>query len=268
MGWRSGMKLAVQENLLPGRDAVEKFHNAEAYGFDGVEVWGHNLAQRLQELREALATSSIKVSTVCSGYGGDLLGPDWKARSTAINDIKERLRLCAELGALGVIVVPTFGAPKIQDLYPWLPDVREVEKRILVEECRILGEYADDVGAYVLLEPLNRYETHFINRIEQAVEVCEEAGREHVRVMADFFHMNIEEASMAGSLEKFGDYIYHVHLADSNRLLPGYGHTDFKPCFEALERRGYKNYLALECGVPGDPHVELPKCVKFVRSLF
>jgi sugar phosphate isomerase/epimerase len=262
------VKLAVQENLVPGKVFGEKVRGAEEFGFEGIEVWGSDLPQRFREVKESLSSSQIKLSTVCSGYSGDLLGPDRKSRELAIEGIKERLKLCAELGGVGVITVPTFSGPKISDLYPLYLDIREVEIKILVEECKILGAYADDVGAYVLLEPLNRYETHLINRLQQAVEVCKAVGREHVKIMADFFHMNIEEPNIAQSIEDAGEYIMHIHLADSNRFLPGYGHTDFKSGFGALKRVGFRNYMALECRVPGDPNVELPKCVKYLRSLF
>jgi sugar phosphate isomerase/epimerase len=261
------MKLSIQENLVPGKTFDEKVQKTETYGFEGLEVWGNDLPQRFKEVKEALGASKIKLSTVCSGYSGDLLGPDRKTREIAIEGIKERLKLCADLGGVGVITVPTFGGPKISDLYPWRCDIKEIEKQILIEECRILGKYADDVGAYILLEPLNRYETHFVNRLEQAVEICRSAGREHIKVMADFFHMNIEEANIVKSIESADGYIFHVHLADSNRLLPGCGHTDFKSGFEALKKIGYKNFMALECGIPGDPDVELPKCVNYLKSL-
>ncbi|RLI23904.1 sugar phosphate isomerase/epimerase [Candidatus Bathyarchaeota archaeon] len=261
------MRLAIQENLVPGKTLREKVLKIESYGFEGLEVWGNNLPQRFKEVKDALSTSKIKLSTVCGGYSGDLLGPDRRTREIAIEGIKERLKICAELGGVGVITVPTFGGPKMPDLYPWHPDVGEVEKQVLIEECKILGKYADDVGAYVLLEPLNRYETHFINRLEQAIEICKAAGREHVKIMADFFHMNIEEASIPKSIEDADGYIFHVHLADSNRLLPGYGHTDFKSGFAALKKIGYRNFMTLECGIPGDPDVELPKCVSYLKSL-
>lgn len=260
------MKLAVQENLLPGGDFQEKIINAERFGFEGVEVWGGELAARVDEIKSSIGTSKIKISTVCSGYPGDLLGADRKARETAIQGIKDRLRICADLGGVGVITVPTFGKPKIPDLYPWRPDVRDIERQILIEECRILGDYAEDVGCYVILEPINRYETHFMNTVSQAVELCKTIGKENVKMMADFFHMNIEEADIPSSIEAASDLLVHVHLADSNRVLPGYGHTDFKRPFEALKRIGYRNFMALECRIPGDPEVELPKCVGYLKQ--
>ncbi|MCW4026850.1 MAG: sugar phosphate isomerase/epimerase [Candidatus Bathyarchaeota archaeon] len=261
------MKLAVQENMVPGKSFSDKLENAEIYGYEGVEVWGTDLPDRLSMVKSALSTSKIGISTVCSGYRGDLLGADRETRETAIEGLKDRLKASADLGAVGVITVPTFGKPKISDLYPWRADVQEIEKEILIEECKILGRYADDVGAYVILEPLNRYETHFIRRLEQAAEVCKAVSKEHVKIMADFFHMNIEESDIPSSIEKAKDYIVHVHLADSNRMLPGHGHTDFKSGFAALKNTGYGNFMALECGIPGDPEVELPKCVNCLRQL-
>jgi len=261
------LKLAVQENLVPGDTFSEKLQNAEKHGFEGVEVWGSDILEREKDVKASLSTSKVELSTVCAGYPGDLLGADRKAREIAIEGIKERLKVCAELGAVGIVTVPTFGEPKISDLYPWRTDAHEVEKQILIEECKILGKYADDVGAHVILEPLNRYETHFMRRLQQAVEVCEAVRREHVKIMADFFHMSIEEADIPSSLEKASDFIVHVHLADSNRLLPGYGHTDFKSGFAVLKRKGYKYFMALECGIPGDPKIDLPKCAKYLKQL-
>jgi len=261
------MKLAVQENLVDGSSPQEKVERLEKYGYDGMEVWGRDVAQRMGELKAALSTSRVKVSTICAGYEGDLLGADRATREKAMQGVRERLRTAAELGAVGLITVPTFGVPKIPDLAPWMPDVQEVEQRILVEECRLLGRYAEDVGAYLILEPLNRYETHFMRRLEQAVAVCKEVGLEHVKVMADFFHMNIEEPSIASSLDAALDYVVHIHLADSNRVLPGYGHTDFAVPFRVLKGRGYKHFMALECHVPGPPGVELPKCARHLRGL-
>jgi sugar phosphate isomerase/epimerase len=118
----------------------------------------------------------------------------------------------------------------------------------------------------VLLEPINRYETHFINRLEQAVEICREARREHVKIMADFFHMSIEEPDISSSLEAASKHIAHIHLADSNRLLPGCGHTNFKKPFLILKKAGYRNFMALECGVPGDPHESLAKSVAYLKN--
>ena len=260
------MKLAVQENLVPGETFAEKLRNMENYGFEGVEISYRSMPQKMEEAKQTLPSSKIRFSTVCGTPSG-LLGPDRKTREQTMQGVKDLLKMCAELDGVGVIRAPIFGGPQITDLYPWEPDVKELEKKILIEEFKILGRYADDLGVYLILEPLNRYETHLINRLEQAVEVCKAVGLEHVKMMADFFHMNIEEPDIAASLEKASDYIVHIHLADSNRLLPGYGHTDFKKPFQVLKNIGYNGFMAMECRVPGNPEESLPRSVNYLKGL-
>ena len=261
------MKIAVQENLIPKVSFKDKLIMAEELGFDGVEIWGRNIEERVPELKEALSVSKIPISTICAGYRGSLLGLEFEERRLAIDDIKSRLSIAAELGAVGVIVVPIFGKPKLPNLQPLYSNVEELERELLIEELKELGKHADDVGAYILLEPLNRYETHFIRTLKQAIKICEEVAIDHVEIMADFFHMNIEEADIPTSLKEASKYLRHIHLADSNRWLPGFGHTDFKSAFNVLKEIGYKYYMALECYVPEPKEESLKKSLKYLKSL-
>lgn len=88
--------------------------------------------------------------------------------------------------------------------------------------------HAEKAGLLALLEPLNRYETHFINRLEQAVEISRIVGNPAVTMMADSLHMNIEEADIASSIREAGKFVAHIHLADSNPVRPDRGHVDFR----------------------------------------
>lgn len=180
-------------------------------------------------------------------------------------DIKELLQIAADLGAIGLIVVPIFGPPRLPDLSPYASPV-ELEHQLALKLLDEMGEAAVKAGAILLVEPLNRYETHFINRLEQAVDICETVGNPNVKIMADFFHMSIEERDIPASIRAAGDWIYHVHLADSTRLLPGHGHTDFKSGFAALMDLGYDKYMAMECGIPGPAEIELPKSAQYLKS--
>jgi sugar phosphate isomerase/epimerase len=119
----------------------------------------------------------------------------------------------------------------------------------------------------IFLEPLNRYEQHLVNRLEQGVEFAERAGG-GVAIMADFFHMTIEEADIAASIRAAGQHIVHVHVADSNRLQPGKGHLDFRPGFAALKEVGYDGYLGIECGVSGPCEDALAECASLLRDLW
>lgn len=260
------MKLSCQENLVRGSSLKEKVEKLESFGFEGVELWGNNLRERLNEVKLAFKDKDIKVSTICSGYSGCLLDPNKEERDRAIKDIKELLSLCAELQAVGLVVVPIFGPPKLPDLTP-IMNVLELEKRLLVELLNELGEYAYSQGTYILLEPLNRYETHFVKTLSDAREILNATHGRGLKIMADFFHMNIEEADILYALSSNIDLIAHIHLADSNRLLPGMGHTDFASSFKVLKEKRYTGYMTLECGIPGDPDELIPKTVKFLKSL-
>ncbi|MER3500400.1 MAG: xylose isomerase [Candidatus Fervidibacterota bacterium] len=260
------MKLGVQEGLLPGASLEEKLEKAAVFGYEGVELWGSEwLLQNLPQVRRAAEQAGIKVSTICAGYRGSVLDPDPSVRRQAVEDIKARLTAAAELGAVGLIFVPIFGGPRLPDLSPYKTAV-ELEMDLLLVVLEELGKHAEQVKAVLLLEPLNRYETHFLRQVEQAVEICEKLGNPYIGVMADFFHMNMEEASIPDAIRKGGKWLQHVHLADSNRLLPGWGHTDFRSGFAALKEIGFDGFMVLECGLPGDPNETLPKAAQYLRE--
>ena len=265
-GGVKNMKLSCQENLVNGDSLRGKVEKLESFGFDGVELWGNNLRDRLDEVKSAFKGRQIRISTICSGYSGCLLDPNKDERDRAVRDIKELLSLSMELGAVGLIVVPVFGPPRLPDLTPFM-NVIDLEKKLLVELLNELGEDAYSKGVCVLVEPLNRYETHFVKTLDFGKEIINHTHKKGVRLMADFFHMSIEESDISRAISENMDLIAHIHLADSNRLLPGMGHTDFSAPFKVLKEKGYKDYMALECGIPGDPDKLLPEAVKFLRSL-
>jgi len=259
------MKLACQENMVPGASFAERVAKAQDWGYDGVEIWGSNLSDRMAEIKQAFKGRKIKVSTICSGFRGCLLDPDPAERNLAMNDIKELLALGGQLGAVGLIMVPIFGRPRLPDASP-LFDAREFQRRMFMAQLRELAEPAEKAKCAVLVEPLNRYETHWINRLDQAVDMVRRVNSNYIKIMGDFFHMSIEEADLPAAIKKAGKYLAHMHLADSNRILPGMGHTDFKAGFAALKVIEFKGYMALECGVPGDPSVLLPKTAQYLRQ--
>jgi sugar phosphate isomerase/epimerase len=272
------MKLGIQENIftgwsfVKGRTLEEKFGKIEDFGFDAIELWGWDVSpNRLSEVKSALSSTNLKCSTICGGYQGDLLGADKKSRELAVEGIKERLRACAEFGCVGQIVIDRSmdfsisADPRISDLWPWQPDVHEIEKKILIEECKILGRFAKEFDAYLILEPINRHTTDFLHRLDQAVEICQATGNDKVKVMADFYHMNIEEAEIAQSLMKAVESIVHVHLKDSNGQLPGLGHINFREGLNVLKQYGYNNYLTMECDVHSES--DLQTSVKHVRQM-
>lgn len=120
----------------------------------------------------------------------------------------------------------------------------------------------------LLLEPLNRYETYFMNTQDDGVALAERINRPGVAIMSDLFHVSIEETDSPAALRRAGTWVRHVHLADNMRLEPGSGCTDFKACLAALADIGFGDYIALECGLSDwDDHKgTLKRCHEFMTS--
>jgi sugar phosphate isomerase/epimerase len=108
-------------------------------------------------------------------------------------------------------------------------------------------------GIRLVIEPINRYETNFLHDIDETLAFLGEVNRENVGILADTFHMNIEDASISGSLRRAGRSLFHVHVADSNRWAPGCGHLDFSEVLRTLQTMRYSGYVSVECLPKPDP---------------
>jgi sugar phosphate isomerase/epimerase len=248
------MKVLVQEHLAPGDTLEAQWEVIEAAGLQGIELHGRDEAfpPRLDELRAA-QSAGVPMPTVCLISETFIGAFDASARRQAIDSMKGLLSTIAALGGTGAITPAAFGMAS-KALPPFsVPRTREEDREILLEGLGELAEHAGAEGVLVFLEPLNRYEDHMLHRLDEAVALIEALGSPHVKVMADLFHMSIEEDDLPAALRRCGSHLGHVHLADSQRAHPGTGHTDFAPIVAALEEVGFDGHLAMECGIRGEP---------------
>ncbi|MBI4553378.1 MAG: sugar phosphate isomerase/epimerase [Candidatus Latescibacteria bacterium] len=262
------MKIALQEGLLPGDSLDEKLDFAESLEIEGLEVSGWSKPyERVKELEKALKGRRITFASVCGQSTFDFLDPDPAKRRASIEESKRNLDVCAHFGAVGQIVVPIFGGPRLPDLSPYF-DVIELEKQIFVEITKELAAYAADRKTLVLLEPLNRYEQHLLRRQDDGVEIIKRAGDPPgVKLLSDFFHMHIEETSTPDAFRRAGKYVGHVHMADNTRQQPGTGDIDWRAGLGALKEVGFTGYLAYECGIAGERKAALKQSVEFIRRI-
>jgi sugar phosphate isomerase/epimerase len=258
--------LACQDRLAAGATLAARLTNLLRYGFDAVELHGTSLVQRPEETRAALRETGVPVSTICAGFEGSPMHPEPALRRKAIDDCKRLLDWAEELHAAGLIIAPDIGAPPLPDLRPAVEPER-LAHDLLLAGLRELGDHLRGMDTALLLEPLNRYESRTLRHTADAVALCEESGSPRIKVLFDIFHMTIEEADPLGALRAAGDRLGHVHLADSNRQVPGAGHTDFAALLRTLRDMGYTGTAALECHVPGNPDELLPRCAEYLRRL-
>jgi len=259
------VKLAIQEGMTAGTTFAEKLETAHSLGFEGMEVNWLSVLERLDDMKAALESSPVRISTVCGSGRHDILCLDRSERGGRLAEIRRLLDGAAALGAVGLIIVPIRTGTRFPDLSPFLSD-RELMTGTAVAILKDLAGYAAERRVTLLLEPLIRYETPFIRRLEEAAAICDEVGSPGLALMADFFHMHTEEADPPAAIRQAGDWLKHVHLADSNRMSPGTGHTDFVTWFRALADVRFQGYMALECGFGADRQAELARAVRFLRG--
>ncbi len=130
-----------------------------------------------------------------------------------------------------------------------------------------LVSYATPKRVGLVLEPVNRYEINFINSVEEGVLFLRKLKSPGMTIMADLFHMNIEDRSIAGVLQQYSNDISYIHFADSNRLAPGQGHIDFRSVFSTLKKVGYAGWGTVEILPEPDPDTAARQAIDYLKPL-
>jgi len=263
------VKLACQEQLVPGGTLEEKFDWARAHGWDAIELRGKGdlaFRDRLPELHRA-RRAGVEMPTVCVEMAHFIGAFDPELRADAVRNMASQLSVIAEIGGRGAMTPASWGMFSYR-LPPFVPPrTAEEDRAVLLESLSTLGEHALREGVELYLEPLNRYEDHMVNRLQDAVSLIEEVGCPAVKVVADFFHMDIEETDISASLRAAFSHLGHIQVSDSNRLEPGGGHLDWAPAIATLTELGYRGYYALESRLSAPPERALPAAASFLRSV-
>ena len=215
---------------------------AAAAGFDAVEVFVPS-ADPLPELAGLLDQHSLKLAAIGTGAG-------WVKHKLSLTDGNENQRAKAVQYIKGVIdLAAQHDAPAIIGSMQGRSGEGVSHQGAILHLKRsleALGEYAKNKGQPLFYEPLNRYETNLFNTLAEGSAILDSLAVKNVKLLADLFHMNIEEPDIAQALRDAGDRIGHVHFVDSNRRAAGLGHMNHRPIIEALREIGYNGYLCAE----------------------
>ncbi|GAA3934831.1 sugar phosphate isomerase/epimerase family protein [Actinoplanes auranticolor] len=263
------IRISCQEQLLPGETLQKKFEFARRAGYDAIELRGHGgfaFRDRLGELRRA-ARDGVPMPSVCVDMRHFFGAFDPELRRDAVAQLKSQLSVIAEVGGPGAVAcTPASWGMFSRRLPPFEPPRSEEQDRaVLLDGLAELGEHAAREGATLVLEPLNRYEDHMVNRLEQAVDLIGAVGLPSLKVLADTYHMNIEEDEPTSALVKAAAHLGHVQVSDSNRFQPGAGHLDWAALLGTLDAIGYDGHLALECRLRGEPAAAVAAVPGFLR---
>lgn len=226
-----------------GNEPLEvSLQRLKRYGYDGVELAGEPQQLNVDVVRSLLQKYELSCTSICGIYTSerDLSSSTAVIRRHAVQYVKDCVDLAVGVGASTVIVVPSpvgKSGPDVTMEEAWANGVHSL---------REAGLYAEKHGIKLAIEALNRFETYLVNKLADAKRLVELVNVHTVQVMADLFHMNIEERNLGTALQDVAPYLAHVHIADNTREAAGYGMTNFHEVLATLVDIGYNGPLTME----------------------
>ena len=255
-------------NALPSafvvwRGIEESIRKAADAGYDGIElalkqpdeVNAADLDRWLQ--RERLSVSCISTGQVFAGLGLRFTDTDASKRKQVQSIFESFIDMATDFS----------GLVNIGRVRGSLDDDPEGARSRFLDMARRLSDYAARKNVTLLLEPVNRYEIDFIHSVEEGAELMATVNRPNMKLMPDVFHMNIEDRTIGGELEKYHTQVGYVHFADSNRQAPGWGHTDFHEILASLKRIEYDGWASVEILPIPDPDSAARQAISYLRPL-
>ena len=212
-------------------------------GYNGIEFAAEPYDLDPEECLALMKQYGLNCRSLCGIFGEDRdLTSGGEAGERAVQYIKDSVDFAKKVGAGIMIVVPS---PVGRTVKPEGISIEKLTEQA-VKHVRRAADYAEEQGVKLAIEAINRYETYFVNTLSKGMEFVKAVNHPAVGIMADLFHMNIEEASIPDSLLMIREYLLHVHIADNTREAAGMGHTDFKEVLRVLNRIGYEGSLTME----------------------
>lgn len=268
---RSAVTVSIVEQARKGpfvfHDDVEAAcQKASELGFDAIELFAPSGdVIRALPLSKLLREYGLSLAAVGTGAGMvvhqlSLSSPDAAQRAKAMEFVRSIMAAGAEFGAPAII-------GSMQGRWDDVTG-REAGVGRLRDSLSDLGLYAAQLGGQLIYEPLNRYETNMAMTMEQGVELLKPLSSSSVRLLADLFHMNIEERSIADGIRSAGQWLGHVHFVDSNRQAAGRGHMNYAPIVSALREIGYDGYASAEAFPIPDSLTTARQTIETFRSVF
>jgi len=246
------MKIGINTFLYTSpftTSSTRLFARFAQWGFDTVEIAIED-PKHIDpvKVKAAAAKAGIAIGSICAA-----MGPGRDFRGTAAEQ-KTSMTYClglidqAALMGCPSVIGPLYSVVGKADAVT--PAQRRTEWRAVVKNLKLLARHAESRGVQLCVEPLNRFETDFLNTCDQGLELIAAIGSPAVKLHLDSFHMNIEEKDLGAAIRKAGKHLAHFHACGSDRGTPGGDHTDWKGITSALKAIGYQGDVVIESFTP------------------
>jgi D-psicose/D-tagatose/L-ribulose 3-epimerase len=215
------------------------------WGFDTIEIAIEDPSHVDPSLlKKALDDSGLACGTVCAavGAGRDFRGTK-QEQQTSMDYMKGLLDMMPVFGAK-VLVGPLYSS--VGRAEAKTDDEFKKQWADVVKNLQELSAYAAERNLQLAIEPLNRYETDFINTCAQVLQLLDDIGNDAAGILLDTYHMNIEEKNSAAAIRAAGRKLYHFHACGCDRGTPGNDHIDWKGIVAALKEINYDRIAVIE----------------------
>ena len=242
------MRLGINTFLFTSpftNESTKLFPTFKKWGFETVEIPVEDLSHiDPAHVKAELDKYGLVCGSVCA-----CMGPDRDLRGTPEQQktgLDYMLKLIDQMVVLDCpsMIGPVYSAVGRADAVP--EEEYKQQWKTVVKNLKTLCRYAEKKGRKICLEPLNRFETDFINTCDQGLKMIKAVGSKALTLHLDTFHMNIEEKNQAAAIRKAGKLLGHFHACGSDRGTPGNDHIDWKPIAAALKGIGYKGDVVIE----------------------
>lgn len=236
-------KYAMTQWIVGNEDMEVSFQRLAKYGYDAIEFAADPYGLDVQRCLNLMEKYGMKCYSLCGMFSEERdLTADRAQAETAIQYLRDSVDFAVKVGASVIIVVPS----PVGRVAPPEGKTMETLWSNAVSNLREAADYAQLKGVRFAIEAINRYETYFVNTLTKAYKLVKEINHPAVGIMADTFHMSLEENSMVKSLRMIADRLIHVHIADNTREPAGLGTTDFKEVLYTLRDIHYDGICAME----------------------
>lgn len=242
------MRLGINTFLFTSpftNDSTKLFKQFKRWGFDTVEIPIEDPSHiDPAHVKRELDKHGLVCSTVCA-----CMGPDRDLRGTPAQQqtsLRYMKQVIDQMAALdcAALVGPVYSSVGRADAVA--PADYRRQWKTVVKHLKTIARYAQQRGRVICMEPLNRFETDFINTVDQALKMVADVGSPALKLHLDTFHMNIEQKDQAAAIRKAGTLLGHFHACGSDRGTPGNDHIAWKPIAKALKDVKYKGDVVIE----------------------
>ena len=251
--------------LYSGRMS-QGFRTAAEVGFHAVELSLRSTEEvKSDELKDLLDQFDLSLAAIATGRSCIedtlcLCNPDAEIRNRVVQRIKSIIQFAAPFNAPVII-------GGIRGRLEGTAIEQSHQREAAVDSIRECVVYAKDCHVSILIEPINRYETNFINTVNDGITLLDQISEPSAKLLLDTFHMNIEEVDISASIQSAGTRLGYIHFADNNRLAPGQGHIDFTEILQSLISINYHGIITVEILPLPDDATAMHQASAFLKTL-